>query len=166
MKKIIYLIPLFFASQSFSQASFKGRLFSLDSTLKVDKINIYLYFRNSLIAKTNSDSLGNFTFKNVNPGLYSIAIHATGYRRSWHDSINIISYKDYDFFNLFYSGKCILDGKPSCIDGHTDHIMPIVYRAPTKEDRKKAQKGLIYLFTLPDYFCDPGYYCTIHKIKL
>jgi hypothetical protein len=56
--------------------------------------------------------------------------------------------------------------KPSCVGGHTDHIIPIVYGLPSEEMMKKAELGLIHLGGCVISDSDPKFYCTIHKIEL
>jgi len=56
--------------------------------------------------------------------------------------------------------------KPTCIGGHTDHIVPIVYGMPTEETMRKAELGLVHLGGCVMSDSDPKFYCTIHKIEL
>jgi len=56
--------------------------------------------------------------------------------------------------------------KQSCVGGHTDHIIPIVYGEPTEKTMKKAELGLVHLGGCVMSDSDPKFYCTIHKIEL
>ena len=56
--------------------------------------------------------------------------------------------------------------KPTCIGGHTDHIVPIVYGMPTEEMMRKAELGLVHLGGCVMSDSDPKFYCTIHEIEL
>jgi hypothetical protein len=56
--------------------------------------------------------------------------------------------------------------KPTCIGGHTDHIIPIVYGLPTEKTMTKAEKGLVHLGGCIVSEDDPKYYCKIHQVEL
>ena len=56
--------------------------------------------------------------------------------------------------------------KPTCIGGHTDHIVPIIYGMPTEEMMRKAELGLVHLGGCGMADSDPKFYCTIHEIEL
>jgi len=56
--------------------------------------------------------------------------------------------------------------KPTCIGGHTDHIVPIIYGMPTEEMMRKAELGLVHVGGCVMSDSDPKFYCTSHETEL
>ena len=55
---------------------------------------------------------------------------------------------------------------PACVNGHTDHVVPIAYGLPSAKMMAKAKAGKVYLGGCQLTGCDPHYYCLIHKREL
>ena len=55
---------------------------------------------------------------------------------------------------------------PSCLNGHTDNIIQIVYGEPNEKTMEKASQGKVFLGGYNVTIGAPKYYCTIHKIEI
>jgi hypothetical protein len=56
--------------------------------------------------------------------------------------------------------------RPSCLNGHTDNIIPIVYGEPDKKTMEKASQGKVHLGGCVVSEDAPKFYCTIHKLEI
>ncbi len=55
---------------------------------------------------------------------------------------------------------------PSCLNGHTDHIIPIIYGMPTEKTMEKAVQGKVHLGGCIIEEGGPKYYCTLHNKEI
>jgi hypothetical protein len=140
-----------------------------DPFLEYIYLTAFLKQGDSIIKRTIPDQSGVFKFGEINKGIYSLTIRQIGYRDFVTDSLQIQGDTILQL-NLKYPPTCIYiyskDQKPTCINGHSDKIIPIVYGLPTKKTMNKAKKGLVKLAGCIVSVCDPHYYCSIHKIEL
>jgi hypothetical protein len=168
------VLAILFLSISFLANSQHGQLSGHLSSASMQQSTAYLYIilkkGYMIMNETMTDSSGKFHIDNLSAGLYSLAIKQIGVRKDFiMDSIKI--FKDSTLhLEIDYPGPCRFvyeDGKkPQCTNGHTDHLIPIVYGLPARKTIKKAEKGLIYLGGCVVSDCDPHFYCTIHKREL
>ncbi len=120
------------------------------------------------VSGASTDSSGEFRINKVAVGNYTIQIEEVGYRTETMENVAVTE----NSFKLIipFPGPCkfvYTKGiKPSCIGGHTDNIIPIMYGLPGNMLMKKAKRGKVYLGGCMVSGCDPKYYCTIHKVEL
>ena len=132
-------------------------------------LTIFLNQGNSVIQATIPDSKGQFVFRNINRGLYSLVIKEISRRKDFlADSSVIVADKTLDL-SITYPPPCtfvyIKGQKAACPRDHSDKIIPIVYGLPTNKTMEKAKNGFVRLGGCIVSDCDPRYYCTIHKIE-
>ncbi len=146
-----------------------GRIETDDAFFINSEFSILLKQGDSIINKVYPNSNRYFGFKNITSGYYRIVITRILQREVTMDSIYVTNDSTINLI-LAYPGPCkfvyINEQKPKCLDGHSDHIIPIIYGYPTQKMMKKAKKGLIHLGGCIVTDCDPKYYCTIHKKEL
>jgi hypothetical protein len=58
------------------------------------------------------------------------------------------------------------NSRPSCLNGYTGNIIPLVYGEPNEKAMEKANQGKIHLGGCVIIKDAPKYYCTIHKIEI
>ena len=149
----------------------RGRITNtaIESDLKY--ITIYLAHGDTLVKDkgANTDSLGNFTIDEIPLGQYCLLVQQLGFRDFILDSLTI-SNATILTLNLNYPPPCdkrlAKNEKPKCIGGHTDNIIPISYGLPFKRTLRKAKRGKVFLAGCNISWCDPRFYCKLHKRQL
>ncbi|HEY0751584.1 MAG TPA: carboxypeptidase-like regulatory domain-containing protein [Chitinophagaceae bacterium] len=169
MRSIVLFILSFCSLISFAQrGSIKGQVKSLDPEINLIGLKVLLKQGDLLVAGTLIDSIGNFDFRYLESGTYTIEINSPG-SRSLIDTVRVHTSFE-TAVNLVYPIPCEYvykkGGVPACINGHKDQIIPILYGLPTPEGIKKSKKGKLFLGGCEVTDCDPQYYCKIHKRKL
>jgi hypothetical protein len=170
MKFIVTQLLILSSLVSFCQrGKINGRITKSDTLIEFYELTVILKHGDSVLTGAVPDQNGNFTLKEIPDGYYKIVIKRMGYRDDTKDTIKVE--KDTTINLTFgYPPPCVFTyvkgHKPSCINGHMDHIIPIKYGLPTTKTMKKAKKGLVHLGGCMITDCDPQYYCTIHKIEL
>ena len=105
-------------------------------------------------------------FDALTPKIYKLSIKVIGQRSVSIDSLAVDAGKTLEL-NLLYPGPCpymlAAGSKPSCIGGHSDNIVPVVYGFPGPSATRKAKNGKIYLAGCESTGCDPKFYCRMHK---
>ena len=154
---------------SFAQRGIiNGHVKSLDPEINLIGLKVLLKQEDALVAGTLIDSTGNFVFRFLKSGTYTIEINSPWYR-SLIDTVRV--YTSFETaVNLVYPVPCEYVYKkgevPTCINGHKNQIIPILYGLATPESIKKSKKGELFLAGCEVTDCDPQYYCKIHKRKL
>ena len=169
MRYSILVILFLLSLNVFSQ---KGQIIGhikLQDTLLEYK-NLTVILRDSIIkGGAHPDTNGYFKIENIKVGSYYLEINKHLSEKNVVDSIRIVSDTTVNL-NLSYPLPCkyiyVKGQRPKCLEGHTDHIIPIRYGFPNEKTMAKAKKGKIYLGGCIVSDCDPRFYCTIHKIKL
>lgn len=166
MRYILLLIgfasPLYSLSQSMH---LRGKI--IDSQTNKGFWGAKLLFRQTdeVITGGITDSTGTFVVKSIPVGAYSIDIGAIGYRTETLPNILVTS--DTLLPSIFFPGPCkyvyVKNAQVTCVQGHADHIVPIVYGLPSKKMLKEAKAEKLYLGGCETTGCDPKYYCLVHK---
>jgi hypothetical protein len=121
-----------------------------------------------VITGASTDSTGIFVVKRIPIGVYTVTIESVGYRTKTLP--NVVISADTLLPTISFPGPCqylYSKEKPiSCMGGHTDHIVPIVYGLPGKRLLEKAKKEKVYLAGCQTTGCAPQYYCVTHKKEL
>ena len=169
MKYLLVLFALLNAGQASSQAiALIGKVKDSESNKGFWGATIVFKQADAEVTGAITDSTGRFRVLNILPGVYDVDINAIGYRTK---SLSAVVVKaDSAPLALEFPGPCqfIYSDKklPSCIGGHTDHFLPIVYGLPGKKAMARAKAGKIYLGGCQVTGCDPKYYCPIHNKEL
>jgi hypothetical protein len=169
VKFMVTLMLILVVQSVFCQSSqIRGQL-KYDTSAYYGELILNLKQGDSTVRRTVPDKSGFFDMEGIPAGTYHIVITCIGYRPDEADTIQILSDTSIDLV-LSYPPPCRFvykkGHKPSCVGGHTDHIIPISYGLPTGETMNKAKKGLVHLGGCMVSDCDPKYYCTIHKREL
>jgi hypothetical protein len=121
-----------------------------------------------VITGASTDSTGVFLVKRIPIGVYTVTIESVGYRTETLP--NVVISADTLLPTISFPGPCQYvypkEKQITCIGGHTDHIVPIVYGFPGKRLLKKAKQEKVYLAGCQTTGCDPQYYCLTHKKEL
>ena len=168
MKYLLLLLVFFCTFRASCQT------FSMQGTLKDTQSNkgfwgATLLFRqaNETVTGSSTDSAGAFHM-DIRPGVYDLYIEAIGYRTKTMKGLVVSA--NPAVLMLTFPGPCefvyTAKAPPMCVDGHTDHIIPIVYGLPGKKEMKRSKDGKIYLGGCQVTGCDPKYYCPIHQRQL
>lgn len=170
MRVIILFLLMTISYSSFCQkARLAGNISKTDTLFEFNYLYVDLDLGDSTVDRTMPDKTGYFEIKNINPGIYNLVFRRIGARDVRVDSL-ILSKDSAIVVNIDYPGACkflyVKGQKPKCINGHTDHIIPIVYGLPGQKTMEKAKKGLVHLGGCIVSDCDPRFYCTIHKREL
>ena len=165
----LFLIMMISHSSFCQKARLTGNISKTDTLIDFTYLEVDLKLGDSIVDQTIPDKTGHFEIANINPGTYDLALKQIGAREVKVDSLKLFTDSNF-VINIDYPGACkflYLKGqKPKCINGHTDHIVPIVYGLPGQKTMEKAKKGLIHLGGCMVSDCDPKFYCTIHKREL
>jgi hypothetical protein len=111
---------------------------------------------------------GNYSIKHIEEGYYNLVFHSIDSRPLKIDSIHIIK-DSMTYITTTYPPFCKFiyskNYKPNCPYNHSDGIIKIVYGLPTAKTMANAKKGLVHLGGCLTTYCDPKYYCTLHKLE-
>jgi hypothetical protein len=161
---ILFLIHLVAFSQ---RGQITGHVTNTDSLGNFNYLLLVIKKYDSTIAETIVDQNAKYSLKNIPFGHYQLVIIQTGSRDKVMCDLDILRDTTID---IRYPPPCNFvykkGQKPTCIAGHTDHIIPIVYGLPSKITMDKAKKSLIHLGGCIISDCDPRFYCTIHHKEL
>jgi len=169
MKTGILFILTFFSIAAFGQA---GKL-KLSLTITSDTtypyfLDIWLLKKDSLINRFTVVKNGDYLFRNIGEGVYSLKLADHIARELKIDSVNILN-DSTTTLNIVYPGACKfiypINYKPLCPYSHSDSIVNIMYGFPSKRMMTESKKGRIYLGGCIVTGCDPKYYCIKHKLQ-
>jgi Carboxypeptidase regulatory-like domain len=111
------------------------------------------------VAKVYTYTDGQYYFKGINPGTYSLEVSSPGLRDEIYE-VTVQEGNNTADFN--YPKAC--DSKKICPQGnHTNNIIPVVYGLPTDKTLKKAKKGKVYLGGCMPY-CEK-WHCKVHDLS-
>lgn len=144
-----------------------GHITSHDPYTELKYVTVELRQKDTVITGAIPDENGRFSLERIGKGTYSLAIRQIGYRTAITEGLNITA-DTVITLDLVYPPPCpfTTSKKPVCIDGHTDHIIPIIYGLPSKGTLKKSKKGIVHLGGCEITNCNPYFYCTIHQKEL
>jgi len=159
MKTYITLLTLFIFAFGFSQQGEIIGKVKEDGAGVIPGLELNLIKDAETVSQTQTDFDGNYSFKNIPYGTYSLTISNGITREETYDSITVDTEKKvYDFS---YPKPCISSDKV-CPKGHKHHIIPIVYGLPNQKTMKKAKKNKVKLGGCNPY-CEK-WHCTEHDL--
>ncbi len=163
MKNIFVLISLLFTLSLYSQTDARliGHIKNGEDSTNIAGVTVTLLKESNIVAKTGTDSNGNFIIDNIPTGTYQLTFRYIGQREKIISDLNIVTGENKKYF--IYPDPCKKSIK-ECPQGHKDNIIPIVYGLAGKKLMKMAKKGEVKLGGCMVYGCDPIWYCKIHKI--
>lgn len=169
MKTILVALLVLTSFTGFSQHSIlNGQVIDSQSHEGFAGVTILFKQADTVVTGATTNQKGEFSIESIPIGVYDIAIQAIGYRSE--KLTNVAVSNATPKLTIPFPGPCkyiYSKGKrPSCIGGHTDHIVPIVYGLPNKRTMRKAEKEQLYLGGCQLTGCDPHYYCLVHKVEL
>jgi hypothetical protein len=169
MKYILLLFAFSTPYYSLCQVShLRGRVIDSQSNKSFWGATLLFKQGDKIITGGTSDSAGVFTVKTIPVGSYNVDITAIGYRTETLS--NVVVSSDTLLSTISFPGPCKYvypEGLLiSCVGGHTDHIIPMVYGLPGKKLMRQAKKEEVHLAGCQLTGCDPKYYCLVHKKEL
>ena len=171
MKSVITILFLCFSYCSFCQTGKVKIDITITDTIKPYFLGIYARKEKTPTSNINILTSGSYLMKDLIEGYYNFEFFSfeSSSRRLYIDSVKVRN-DSVTNLKVIYPGPCKFvygkDFKPVCPFNHSDKIVKIVYGYPSKKMMKKAKKGLIHLGGCIIYYCDPKYYCTIHKTEI
>lgn len=166
MKATFILVLLFwFGAASAQSGMISFRVVATDS-LDNDLIDVTISTGSKTVLSGTHVIGEDFIVDSLEAGKYYIRISKVGRREV---AFKYLDLKPGEFADIImhYPDSCRFDYpkgfKPVCPKGHKDEIVPIIYGFPLDKERRKAERGKIYLGGCIISGCDPGYYCKIHK---
>jgi hypothetical protein len=131
-------------------------------------VTITLQRADSILAGTLAGSNGAFTLPAVPVGTYDLVLRMIGYRTERLVGVQVTLQAK--ALVLPFPGPCLYSytkhQQPTCLAGHTDHLIPMVYGLPSKHTMQRARRGKVRLAGCQITGCDPRYYCPIHRKEL
>jgi len=159
MKTIFVIIAFLTLSVGFCQnGELNGRVIE-NGGIGFPGLAIELIKEGKSLYQTQTDFDGNYKFKNIPFGTYSIKISYTGIREETFENIIIDTEKKIS--DLTYPKACVSD-KKVCPKGHRNNIIPIAYGLPNKKTIKKAENKKVKLGGCTPY-CEK-WHCTEHDL--
>ena len=166
MKCPLLIVLLYSTLFSFGQkAELKGIF--LDSLLHERPVRISLLKDSTIVSETLAANQGNYSFKNLDAGIYTLHFKRIGEREIIRDSIVLKSGEtiEVNVNSMECPFRYPKGYKPVCPRNPADKIIPIAYGFPSSKTMKKAREGKVYLGGCVVTDCDPRYYCPAHKLE-
>jgi hypothetical protein len=157
MKIILLIFLLLPITPALSQeVSIKGNIIFFEDHLSMPGVQITLLQDNKVIKEVESDMNGNYSFENIETGLYNMHFK---YVTMSKDISNINVSHNLSIDIVF---PCTPTNKKVCPLNHKNNIIPIAYGMPSAKMMKKAEKQKIKLGGC-SLSCEK-WHCKIHNI--
>lgn len=165
---LITMLSLISTELHSQNITIKGQLLEKDSKSRVSGViaaQVSLFKDSVFILSTLTDARGFFSFHYMSPGTFYLHVSLIGKPTYIYPKMQLLG--DTVFVNN-YPPPCTFNSKQpnSCVGGHKDNIIPIVYGLPSQKMLKRAKRGKIYLGGCIYTSCDPYFYCRVHKREL
>jgi len=171
MKTVITILFICFNFSLFCQTGKVKIDIIITDTVKPYFLGIYARKEKTPTSIIHILTSGSYFMKDLTEGHYNFEFFSfeSSSRRLYIDSVKVLN-DSITNLKVIYPGPCRFvygeDFKPVCPYNHSNKIVKIVYGYPSKKMMKKAKKGRIHLGGCLHYYCDPKYYCIIHKQKI
>lgn len=145
------------------QVRIAGRVLDSQAATGVPGATVLLKHDTVQVAGAGTNQDGFFVLPVVPVGVYQVQVQLISYRIKTVRYVAAVS--NPAPLQILLPGFCPYSsrGKPECVGGHTNHLLPIAYGLPSARTMARAKAGKIYLGGCEVTGCDPRYYCPIHK---
>ena len=143
-----------------------GQVIDSQTNLGFAGATILLKKDSVVVAGVSANQDGTFVLPAFPVGTYTVEVAFVSYRTKTIRYVAAVN--NPSPLRILFPGFCPYAerGRPACIGGHTDHLLPIAYGLPSAKTMARAKRGEVYLGGCQMTSCDPTYYCLIHKKEL